>query len=1405
MIICKNWAIVLLLLLIIYLDEAGAYRKRTGRKSKCAKPKEVQHAVLREKYANKEKFKEGDKVEYDCELGYTIEGTTRERWCRNTIWTEVRFTCNQITCSWVPHPDNGRHLDTTYAVGDVMKFECNTGYKLKGRDKILCRIDGQWSPPQGPTCDPILCPTLPEIQHGSIFQDTSDGLANNYESVAEYTCDRHYYLNGNTQLKTVKRTCQSDGKWSGKEPICEVPKCNLIEDFYGGSVEYFGKRDLYSQAFYSCDENYSMIPSNVQHSTCENNLRWEPPPPKCFKKVDRDVPNNGTLRGRKRGKVLHNESYRICCNKGFEVERDGIVPVYKDSCTNTRNNNGTLEPRVECVEGRCDPNDLDKAYAEYENKTKVELSTKIQSRTNINIFCQHGFAFYDENGQGTETSQKRQCIMGTIVDAPKCQEAKCSLVGYPTNPDTYYYNHVLRATIQAKVDYINSRHQIEVRCNNTKQYELYAKDSKKYIRRFMARCEKGKFKKAKNQFPVCFERRCVFEPSKVQGACFVIDDERNCERKQIKLRSRSSIHIQCEKGYTLFVSGKEVKDRGEITCVKGSYPDFNCTANDCTAPEVNNTESLSEIVFKHEEKVTYKCKEGYWFSKSKLEKQEVLSFESKCHLGNWTTHIPESCEPVACYLKVLAGNEYSIYGTENVIVNDSFQDNGTSIGVRCKDGFDLYDDADTLIKNTTFVPEVTCHVGKWSNIHWCKKRCNIPTRLNIQFSKDGENLTINDTIKHMESVNIICTGEHRISSSIIKCVNGIFDPYGDCTSDNDSKSHISTSTLSTASTNNINTQQQNENEAPDDNLTEMEDYSDGIEDHSNSSEGCKLSDDERYTYWNTNGDEIKPGDNIVAGDILTVKCRFIDMYTFMTYDYDYYNDTDTTADNIPNSDDITIFCKNDHSMTKITKECYDATKDKSCLQIDNGNVIISNSYYVVSCDKGFSLDIFEPEEKRSNCIDGKLKSVIGGQEPECIPDRCKVPYDYDTLLSISDRSHVSLSGGSVVAVGDFVYFNCSKTGNDMHEPVNRRFKCINGQWIEDERDKSWKFGNNGTFPKCRKTMCEPECENGGVCVRDGECKCKHFTSGKHCENVLCDDKCKSNNGECVGPGKCRCPEGKFGTNCEHSSCRLPEIENMAKLNTPRTYYDIGETVRGFTCSPGYFLSSDKGMTCQNNGTWSDVITCVKGIRYLISAKTGTRPGAGTNANVYITLSGSGGSTRIIDFKGGFESGDVDEIRELAKDIRPIHKVQIGHDGGSWHDILLSDWDLEYVSIYVENMEEFYVFRNNRKQWVEKDNVLTLYREGNKACINSFDNGHLWYLDWEEQQHIPIGNMSLRTCKQTCVNWKDEATHEKCLSVYYDHLHTACYGFTFSDRFDPMVDRDWRGKVYLRTCKNNNTV
>jgi hypothetical protein len=98
--------------------------------------------------------------------------------------------------------------------------------------------------------------------------------------------------------------------------------------------------------------------------------------------------------------------------------------------------------------------------------------------------------------------------------------------------------------------------------------------------------------------------------------------------------------------------------------------------------------------------------------------------------------------------------------------------------------------------------------------------------------------------------------------------------------------------------------------------------------------------------------------------------------------------------------------------------------------------------------------------------------------------------------------------------------------------------------------------------------------------------------------------------------------------------------------------------------------------------------------------------------------------------------------------------------------------------------------------------------GNKTCINSFDKGHLWYLDWQGLSFIRFGRegkMSLRTCKQSCVNWKDEATQMQCVSVYYDHHHQACSGFTFDNHFFPVTRNRWNGRVYLRTCKHYDLV
>jgi hypothetical protein len=72
-------------------------------------------------------------------------------------------------------------------------------------------------------------------------------------------------------------------------------------------------------------------------------------------------------------------------------------------------------------------------------------------------------------------------------------------------------------------------------------------------------------------------------------------------------------------------------------------------------------------------------------------------------------------------------------------------------------------------------------------------------------------------------------------------------------------------------------------------------------------------------------------------------------------------------------------------------------------------------------------------------------------------------------MSVSYNDGVSLSGGSEVTSEEVLTFDCSSVSRDTsYEPNGRKFKCLNGRWVEDDNDKEWKFGNNYTFPECRK-------------------------------------------------------------------------------------------------------------------------------------------------------------------------------------------------------------------------------------------------------------------------------------------------------------------------------------------------
>lgn len=79
-------------------------------------------------------------------------------------------------------------------------------------------------------------------------------------------------------------------------------------------------------------------------------------------------------------------------------------------------------------------------------------------------------------------------------------------------------------------------------------------------------------------------------------------------------------------------------------------------------------------------------------------------------------------------------------------------------------------------------------------------------------------------------------------------------------------------------------------------------------------------------------------------------------------------------------------------------------------------------------------------------------------------EKCIVPPNKNWRMSVTNEEGVALSSESVVNNEQVVTFDCFGDS----EPHDRKFKCVKGQWIEDDNDADWKFGNNGSFPECRE-------------------------------------------------------------------------------------------------------------------------------------------------------------------------------------------------------------------------------------------------------------------------------------------------------------------------------------------------
>ncbi len=180
-----------------------------------------------------------------------------------------------------------------------------------------CGSDGEWSGSPAPECQSkellnvyvecvpvpiVICSDLPSLADGTInYGGAGSTNSKPVDTVATYTCNTGYTLNGGT----TTRTCGS-GVWSGSAPTCQrkwnglctvcllsgivshTADCPELPPLTNGMIMYsagsHNNRPFFSHAVHSCNTGYTLTGGTLTAGTtrvCVSGGSWDGSPPTC--------------------------------------------------------------------------------------------------------------------------------------------------------------------------------------------------------------------------------------------------------------------------------------------------------------------------------------------------------------------------------------------------------------------------------------------------------------------------------------------------------------------------------------------------------------------------------------------------------------------------------------------------------------------------------------------------------------------------------------------------------------------------------------------------------------------------------------------------------------------------------------------------------------------------------------------------------------------------------------------------------------------------------------------------------------------------------------------------------------------------------------------------------------------
>ncbi|XP_068930571.1 complement factor H-like [Petaurus breviceps papuanus] len=440
----------------------SVYPTRVCMRKPCGHPGDIQFGSF--ELLEDTEFLFGSRVVYKCDEGYQLASPINFRVCEADGWSNDVPFCEVVKCSPVTAPQNGKisasSLDPEqeFTFGQVVQFECNPGFKLKGPREIHCSTNGDWNE-QEPQCVEIFC-EIPIIENGNllaakstykenerlqytcdpgfVYSERGDATCTKYGwipvmSCREITCDPPPLANGNIHPQKDKYRGNDEISYhcikgfypplTGNKAKCTVegwlplPRCSLrpceYPDIENGQLyipywqneEYFRRSfptHIGKQMYYHCNDHYEPAqgrPSSYWTSFYCTEEGWSPVP-KCLRKCHLYSLTNGHFWPQK---AYYKEGDEITVECHYEYS----LPNNENKITCTKQGWST-ETRCKKIKMCTVKNYFDNGFFS-ESKSRYLLNTAARYQ------CKEGYATIDGKKEGFI-----KCGQQGWLNQPKC-------------------------------------------------------------------------------------------------------------------------------------------------------------------------------------------------------------------------------------------------------------------------------------------------------------------------------------------------------------------------------------------------------------------------------------------------------------------------------------------------------------------------------------------------------------------------------------------------------------------------------------------------------------------------------------------------------------------------------------------------------------------------------------------------------------------------------------------------------------------------------------------------------------------------------------------------------------------------------------------------------------------------